>query len=185
MSQSSRRPRLSREQKDALWRQALALAVQRGYAPAEPAGRYRALADPAFVKALIGEQAHAFVGTQCATCSAPAPYLRVVPATDACWEFYYLFLRRAASAAEVDLFLCLKSMILLARQGQIGHQDTWEATDYVIASRDDVLRTGLRSTCHKCGESVFTSTPYPATVSRICEECFLVAPDASSEEQAP
>ena len=177
MSKSSRRLKLTKEKKDALWRRVLRLAAERGFPAALTTDRFVAIADPTFAKALVGEQVHSFVGTQCTTCSAPAPYLRAVPGTTFCWEFYNLVLQRADSARELGLLVCLKGLIVLARQGQIGSRDKWEPTDYVIASREDVLRTGLESRCRECGSAVFTSTPYPAQVSRLCEECFLVMDD--------
>src|SRR5437763_151249 len=126
MKKPPRRRRLTAEQKDKIWAQALSLAARRGFLPVEVTDRRRAVADPAFARILLGEQPHTFIGSQCATCSAPAPYLRAAPATMACWEFYHLFLTRAETAPENDLLLCLKGMSLVAKQGQIGYRSTWE-----------------------------------------------------------
>lgn len=47
----------------------------------------------------------------------------------------------------------------------------WSEIDAVAGTRTDIFRTGIKRPCMRCGADTFTSQPYPAAVSFICEVC--------------
>ena len=57
----------------------------------------------------------------------------------------------------------------------------WDSIDFVVGTRADVTRTGIKRPCSRCGEDVFTSRRYPERVSMICEYCAL---EIVEEEEA-
>ena len=56
--------------------------------------------------------------------------------------------------------------------GMLGEQaPAWADSDWVIATSEDVTRTGITRTCADCGEDTFTSIRYPDDVAIVCEVC--------------
>jgi hypothetical protein len=47
----------------------------------------------------------------------------------------------------------------------------WNDIDAVAGTRTDIFQTGIKRPCMRCGVDTFTSQPYPAGVSFICEVC--------------
>ena len=62
--------------------------------------------------------------------------------------------------------------LMSAKEAAIGDGQTmWQADDFVIGSRVDVIGAGIACGCHDCGETVYTSRRYPAGISVVCEPC--------------
>ena len=61
----------------------------------------------------------------------------------------------------------------------------WSTIDYVVGTRADVTRTGIKRLCSKCGEDVYTSRRYPQKVAMVCEYCALaIAEEEAATEQS-
>jgi hypothetical protein len=60
----------------------------------------------------------------------------------------------------------------------------WSTIDYVVGTRADVTRTGIKRPCSRCGEDVYTSRRYPQKVAMVCEYCALaIAEEEAATEQ--
>jgi hypothetical protein len=56
--------------------------------------------------------------------------------------------------------------------GLLGEQTpAWAQSDWVIATIDDVTRTGIKRACADCSEDAYTSIHYPDDVAIVCEVC--------------
>ena len=56
--------------------------------------------------------------------------------------------------------------------GLLGEQPpAWAQSDWVIATIDDVTRTGIKRACADCGDDAYTSISYPDDIAIVCEVC--------------
>ena len=61
----------------------------------------------------------------------------------------------------------------------------WSTIDYVVGTRADITRTGIKRPCSRCGEDVYTSRHYPERVAMICEYCALALAEEEAAERPP
>jgi formylmethanofuran dehydrogenase subunit E len=48
---------------------------------------------------------------------------------------------------------------------------SWAQSDWVIATSDDSIGSGIKRACADCGEDAYTSVRYPDDVAIVCDVC--------------